>query len=349
MFYVHFKNETAYNCQSVYALQAAIARVMKAIRVQQFGGPEVLKVVHDVPIPKPGDHDVLIHVKAVGVNPVETYIRSGIHSMKPDLPYTPGNDCAGVVEEVGGAVKNVKKGDHIYSYRSLTGTYAEFTISPASDIHILPNALTFAQGAALGIPYHTAYRGLFQKAKAKVGETVLVHGASGGVGTAAVQFCQAYGVNVVGTAGTPEGMELVKKAGAQSVFNHREAGYVEQLLATTGGRGFDVILENAAHINLGVDLTLLAPNGRVVVVGSRGKVEIMPRETMFREASIIGVTLFRASREESTEAFAAIQAGILNGWLRPAVGKVYPLEKASDAHVDIISGPGALGKLVLEV
>ena len=329
--------------------QTAIRSVMKAIRVQQFGGPEVLQLVHDVPIPKPGDHDVLIRVKAVGVNPVETYIRSGTHSSKPQLPYTPGNDCAGIVEDVGAAVKNIKKGDRVYTYHSLTGTYAAFTISPASDIHILPDVLSFAQGAALGIPYHTAFRGLFQKAKTKAGETVLVHGASGGVGTAAVQFCRAYGVKVVGTAGTPEGIELVRKAGTQAVFNHRDAGYVDQLLTATGGRGFDVILENAAHINLGVDLTLLTPNGRVVVVGSRGKVEVNPRETMFREASIHGVTLFRASRDESAEAFAAIQAGIENGWLRPVVGKVYPLEKASDAHVDIISGPGALGKLVLEV
>ena len=322
---------------------------MKAIRVQQFGGPEVLQPVLDVPIPKPGDNDVLIRVKAVGVNPVETYIRSGTHSVKPQLPYTPGNDCAGIVHEVGAAVKSVKKGDHVFAYHSLTGTYAEFTVSPASDIHVLPDVLSFAQGAALGIPYHTAYRGLFQKAKTRAGETVLVHGASGGVGTAAVQFCRAYGVRVVGTAGTPDGMEMVRKAGAEAVFNHRDPGYVDHLKGATGGRGFDVILENAAHINLGVDLGLLATNGRVIVVGSRGKVEILPREAMFREASIHGVTLFRASREESTEAFAAIQAGIENGWLCPVVGKAYPLEKASDAHVDIISGPGALGKLVLEV
>lgn len=335
--------------RSMIRTSNTISRFMKAIRVFQFGGPEVLKIVHDTPIPKPGDHDVLIRVKAIGVNPVETYIRSGVHTVKPELPYTPGNDCAGIVEEVGTAVKNVKKGDHVFAYHSLTGTYAEFTVSPASDVHILPNVLSFAQGAALGIPYHTAYRGLFQKAKVKAGETALVHGASGGVGTAAVQFCRAYGVHVVGTAGTPEGMELVKKAGAHAVFNHREASYVEELKAITGGHGFDVILENAAHVNLGIDLSLLATNGRVIVVGSRGKVEVLPREAMFREASIIGVTLFRASREESTEAFAAIQAGIKNGWLRPAVGKVYPLEKASDAHVDIISGPGALGKLVLEV
>lgn len=322
---------------------------MKAIRVHQFGGPEVLKYETDVPIPKPGNSDLLIRVKAVGVNPVETYIRAGAYARKPQLPFTPGGDCAGIVEEVGSDVRNFKKGDRVFTSRTVTGSYAEYTVSPTSFVHPLPEVLTFAQGTALGTPYLTAYRALFHRAFAKAGEIVFVHGASGGVGIAAVQIARAYGMKVIGTAGTAAGLELVKKAGGHFVFNHRDAGYLDEVRSAAGANGIDVIIENAAHINLGTDLTLLSGGGRVAVVGSRGPIEVNPRDTMSREATITGVMLIHASVKELAESHAAIQAGIEAGWLSPIVGKEFLLEKASDAHTDIITGSGALGKMVLNV
>ena len=321
-------------------------KTMKAIRVHQFGGPEVLKYETNAPMPKYGDKDVLINVKSVGVNPVETYIRSGQYARLPTLPFTPGHDCAGVVEEVGSGVTTFKKGDRVWVSRTKSGAYAEYTTAPTENVHPLPDVLTYEQGANLPTPYLTAYRALFFKAKMRPGENVLVHGASGGVGTAAVQLARAYGARVFGSAGSEEGMGVVKKAGAHHVVNHRSSGYLDEVRKLSKG-GLDVIIENASHINLGQDLTLLGTGGRVAVVGSRGPIEVNPRDAMSREASIVGVMLFNSTERELAESHHAIQAGIANGWLRPLVGMKYPLERACDAHADIMSSTGAVGKMIL--
>src|SRR5690242_14970623 len=155
--------------------------MMKAIRVNAFGGPEVLRL-QDMPTPKPGPSEVLVRIHATGVNPVETYIRAGTYARLPELPYTPGNDGAGAVEQVGSDVTEFKPGDRVYTAGSISGTYAEFALCKKQQLHPLPANVSFAQGAAMGTPYATAYRGLFQRGHAKPGETVLVHGASGGVG-----------------------------------------------------------------------------------------------------------------------------------------------------------------------
>src|SRR5215510_6788617 len=155
---------------------------MKAIRVHEFGGLEVLHL-EEVPTPQPGSGLVLVRMHATGVNPVETYIRAGTYARLPALPYTPGNDAAGVVEEVGADASEFKTGDRVYTSGSVTGTYAEFALCKKEQVHPLPANVSFAQGAAIGTPYATAYRGLLQRATVKPGETVLVHGASGGVGT----------------------------------------------------------------------------------------------------------------------------------------------------------------------
>src|SRR5438034_6888854 len=202
---------------------------MKAIRVHEFGGPEVLRV-EEVPTPEPGPGEVLVRMHAIGVNPVETYIRAGTYAYKPALPYAPGNDGAGVVEQVGPDVHQFKPGDRVYTAGSLSGTYAEFALCRAEQVHPLPANVSFAQGAAMGTPYATAYRGLFQRADAKSGETVLVHGASGGVGTAAVQLARARGLRVFGTAGTEEGRELAREQGAHDVFDHRAPDQFEQMM-----------------------------------------------------------------------------------------------------------------------
>jgi len=162
--------------------------------------PEVLRL-EEVPTPRPGNGQVLVRMHAIGVNPVDTYIRSGSYPQKPALPYTPGNDGAGVVDQIGKDVTRFKSGDRVYIARSISGTYAEFALCDESQVHPLPPNVSFAQGAAMGTPYATAYRGLFQRAQAKPGEAVLIHGASGGVGTATVQLARARGLRVFGTAG----------------------------------------------------------------------------------------------------------------------------------------------------
>lgn len=320
---------------------------MNAIRIHQFGGPEVLKLERtDDPAPQAGQ--ILVAIKAIGVNPVETYIRSGIYGARP-FPFTPGSDAAGVIEAVGADVGDFKPGDCVYVAGSLTGAYAEKTLCEPAHIHPLPRRVSFAQGAAVGVPYATAYRALFHRAAGRAGETVLVHGASGGVGTAAVQLARAAGFVVLGTAGTEDGRQLVLEQGAHAVFNHHDPQYLQTIIEHTAGRGVDIVLEMLANVNLGKDLAILAKHGRVVVIGSRGKIEIDPRETMRRDAEIRGMTLFNTSPTDLAGIHHALVAGLENGTLSPIVGQQFPLAEAARAHQEVMKSTGAYGKIVLTV
>ena len=318
---------------------------MKAIQVHQFGGPEVL-ALHDIPIPKPGPGQVLVRVHAAGVNPYDTYMRNGTYPIKPPLPYTPGSDAAGTVEAVGEGVKKVKPGDRVYTAKTISGAYAEYTLALESQLNPLPEKISFSQGAGLWVPYGTAYTALHHHAHARAGETLLIHGASGGVGLAAVQLARAFGLTVIGTAGTQRGLDLVKKEGAHHAFDHTKPNCADEITKATGGRGVDIVLEMLANVNLATDLKLLALLGRVIVIGNRGEITINPRELMSRRASVRGFTLWAATEAETTEIYAGIDAGLENGTLRPIVGKELPLKDAPQAHQDILA-PGALGKIVL--
>lgn len=317
---------------------------MQAIRIHEFGGPEVLSL-EEVPDLAPGPGQVVVRVKAVGVNPVDTYIRAGSYPTPP-LPFTPGFDAAGEVEAVGPGVTRVAAGQRVYTAGTLSGAYAQQALCEESQVHPLPLKASFAQGAALGIPYGIAYRGLFQRARALAGETVLVHGASGGVGTAAVQLARAAGLTVIGTGGTPRGRELASQQGAHHVLDHGAPGYLEEVRRLSGGQGVDVIIELLANVNLGKDLKVLAPGGRVVVIGSRGPVEIDPRDTMGREAAVLGALIFNATPKEYAGIHAALTAGLENGSLRPVIGQGLPLKDAPRAHRKVME-PGAYGKIVL--
>ena len=317
---------------------------MKAIRVHQFGGPEVLQL-EEIATPQPGPGQVLVRLRAIGVNPVETYQRSGSNP-KLALPWTPGMDAAGVIESVGEGVENVRPGDRVYTSDTLTGAYAEFALCAPNQVHRLPANLSFPQGAAVNIPYATAYRALHQRARALAGETVFIHGASGGVGIAATQIARAAGLTVIGTAGTEAGRRLVLEQGAHQALDHRAPDYLAQAMALTGGRGVDIILEMLANVNLAKDLPLLAKFGRVIVIGSRGKVEITPRDLMARDADVRAMMLFNATDAELAGIHAALGAGLENGTLRPIIGRERPLAEAALAHGQILE-PGACGKIVL--
>ena len=318
---------------------------MKAIVVHQFGGPEVLKF-EEVATPRPAAGQVLVRIHAVGVNPYDTYMRAGTYAVKPPLPYTPGSDAAGVIEAVGEGVKKVKPGDRVYTAKTLSGAYAEYALTLEEQVHCLPEKVTFGQGAGVWVPYGTAYHALYHSAKAHASETVLVHGASGGVGCAAVQMARAIGLTVLGTTGTPKGADLVKRQGADQVFDHSKPGYQDEILKATGGRGVDVVLEMLANVNLSADLKLLATNGRVIIIGNRGEITINPRDLMVRRASARGFTLWAITPAEEAEIHAGLIAGLENGTLCPIVGKELPLAEAARAHKEILE-PGAAGKIVL--
>ena len=318
---------------------------MRAIQVKEFGGPEVLKL-EEVPDLKPGPGQVLVRLEAAGVNPVEAYIRTGTYAQKPMVPYTPGADGAGVVEALGKGVRGIKVKTRVYVESALTGTYAQACLVHARNVHPLPSFVSCAQGAAMGVPYGTAHRALFGKAQAKKGELLLVHGASGGVGVAAVQLGKLAGLKVIGTAGTEEGLRLVKEEGAALALNHKDPDYLKQLMIFTKGRGVNIILEMAAHLNLGKDLGLLAKWGRVVVIGSRGPVEVNPRDAMGRDAAVYGMTLFNVPPDEKNAIHQELVRGLKSKKLAPVIGKELPLEEAAQAH-ELVMKPGAFGKIVL--
>jgi len=318
---------------------------MRAIRVSEYGGPSVLKIA-EVPTPVPGSGQVLVRNHAVGINPVDTYLRSNTDNRGPKLPYTPGADSAGVVEAVGPGVTGVKAGDRVYVGGTLSGAYAELSLCEPQQVHPLAPGASYAQGAAMNVPYATAYHALFNRGHGVAGETVLVHGASGGVGIGAVQLARARGLTVIGTAGTDRGRKLVLEQGAHHALDHTAPGYLDELGRLTGGRGPDIILEMLANANLQKDLDVIAMRGRIVVIGNRGTTEINARSTMNKDAAILGMALFHASPAQLVGIHDALVEGLRNGTLRPVIGQEIPLAEAPRAH-EAVMAAGHYGKVVL--
>ena len=318
---------------------------MKSIIVHEYGGPEVMKL-EDVPTPEPGPGQVLVKIEAAGVNPVDTYLRSGNHAHAPALPYTPGKDASGVIEKTGDGISRFHVGDRVYTAGSVTGTYGEYALCEEKHLGRLPNNVGFEQGAGIWTPYATAYRALFQKAGARSGETVLIHGASGGVGLAALQWAKNAGLTVIGSASSDEGKKLVTDEGADHVVDHTDDSHLQVVREITGGRGVDVIIEMLANVNLAKDFDALAMFGRITVVGNRGSLDFNPRLAMGKDATIYGMSLFNAPPEKLSEIHDAIYEGLSQGFLKPVVGDSIPLSEAPRAHHQVIESK-AFGKIVL--
>lgn len=309
---------------------------MKSVRVESFGGPEAM-VCQELPDLEPGQGQAVVGLEAAGVNPVDTYIRSGVYPRLPELPYTPGRDGAGRVLKVGPDYAGPGVGARVYLSGSLSGTYAQQVLCSAAQVHPLPDDLSMEQGAALGIPYTTAYHALFNRGKARPGERLLIHGGTGAVGLAALQMAVAAGLTVVATGGTEEGRQLLLEQGAEQALEHKNSQQ---------GGPYDLILEMLANVNLDRDLEMLNFRGRVAIVGNRGTTTLDARKTMTRDLHILGVALANALPEELKAAHAGIGAGLRNATLRPLVRTSLPMEKAAEAH-RLVLEPGARGKIVL--
>lgn len=322
---------------------------MKAIRQHTFGPPDVLRL-EEVPDPIAGPGEVVVRVHAAGVNPVETYIRSGIYP-RPPTPFILGNDGAGVIESVGDNVHSVAVGDRVYIAGSRSGTYAEKSLCDADRVHPLPPRASYAQGAAIHVPYLTAYQALFHRGRARPGERLFVHGGSGAVGIAAIQFARLAGMSVIATAGSAEGLRLVTEQGADHAIDHTSKDYLGKVRSLTEGKGVDLILEMLANVNLANDLEVVARYGRIVVIGNRGEqnqgtISINPRAAMAKDADILGMTLGNATYTERQRAHHEIVAGLESGAIRPVIGRAYPLRDAALAHHAVLENR-ALGKIVL--
>ena len=318
---------------------------MKAIVIREFGSPEVMKL-EDVAMPDPGTTQVLVKVMAAGVNPVDTYVRSGNHAQAPKVPFTPGKDAAGIVEKIGDGVTRFKTGDRVYTAGSISGTYAEYSLCDETHLGRLPDNVSFEQGAGIWTPYATSYRALFQKAGAKAGETVFIHGASGGVGIAATQWAKNAGLKVIGSASSESGKKLVADEGADHVVDHTDEKHLAEVRDLTDGRGVDVIIEMLANENLAKDFDALAMFGRISIVGNRGSLDFNPRLAMGKDASIFGMSLFNAPPDAMEEIHTALFDGLSKGYLKPVVGKSFPLAEAARAHHEVIESK-AFGKIVL--
>jgi NADPH2:quinone reductase len=278
-------------------------------------------------------------------------MRTGNYAIRPPLPYTPGADAAGVIEALGNDIRDMRVGARVYVTGTAThktyGAYAAKVLCELHQVHPLPERLSFAQGAGIGVPYVTAFRALHDRARIQPGETLFVHGASGGVGLAAIQIARAWGLTIIGTAGTPEGIELIGAQGAHHALNHRADGYLERLKEITAGRGPDVILEHLANVNLDNDLSAVAYAGRIVVVGNRGRIDIDPRKVMSKDGVILGMSLWNTPAADLARIYKALDAGLENGSLAPVVATELPLEDAGRAH-EMVLEPGARGKIVLK-
>lgn len=317
---------------------------MKAVQVHTFGDPEKLQIC-ELDIPEPGSEEVLVQVEAIGVNPVDAYIRAGNYPVLPQLPFVPGKDVGGRVVKVGTAVKKWKEGDRVYSAGTLTGGYAEWSVCHQSQIFSLPHNVDFKMGAAVGIPGAAAWRGLFKRGRALKGERLLVHGASGSVGMIAIQLAVAAGLEVYGTAGTEEGLVKIRRTGARKAYNHSAPNYLDEIKFPDDA-GYDIILEMLANVNLVNDLALLGRGGRVVIIGSRGEITIDPRATMAKETEILGMSLFNSTEEEMKEAQMGLYQQMNASRLTPEIALQLPLEKAPEAHHRILES-GNCGKILL--
>jgi NADPH:quinone reductase len=314
---------------------------MKAIRVHQTGDVKVLQY-EEIAIPEPQKDDVLIRVKAAGVNPVDAMYRDG--RIPTSLPFTPGSDCAGIVEAVGSDVHNVKAGDRVFAGSVIQRSYAEYMICHSSFVFRLPDNLNFVQGAALFIPYFTAYRALVRHGKLQKGETIVIHGATGGVGLAAVQIAKVLGANVIATGGTDYGRELLKSIGASLIINHRNPDHYDEIMSLTNNKGVDVLFEIASGF-FRSDMEIMAPFGRIVsIVG--GVFELPVHELMHKDVSITGMDVFNTPDEEKKEIGAWLIDQLEKGSISPIIRKEFPLSDTAKAH-EFLAFPGAAGKLIL--
>jgi len=316
---------------------------MKAVQIQDYGPASDLAVVEaQKPVIAAGQ--LLVEIGAAGINPVDTYIRSGTNNYQANFPHTPGNDGAGTVVEVADDVTEFKVGDRIYFSRCLSGSSAEFASCLAEKAFPLPDNISFEQGACLGVPYTTAHRALFGRAHAQAGQKVLIHGGTGAVGIAAVQLALAAGLEVVASAGSKAGEALLKEQGAHHVINHKDADHLVPFQNLENG--FDVIIEMLADQNLDQDLKALAHGGCVAVIGNRGTVEINPRDLMARDAAVVGVALANVKTPALKQIGKSLYPLLSSGLLTPVVRKTYSLDELGQAHEDVLKA-GALGNLVV--
>lgn len=317
---------------------------MKAVFCEKLGGPDAL-VVREVASPTPGEGEVKVALRARGVSYVDVLTVAGQYHVKHDLPFIPGSEATGVVVEVGSGVETVQVGDRVLT----SGGFVEETVVTAQKVIPLPDAVSFEAAAAFRSNYTTAYYGL-QRGRLKAGEALLVHGAAGGVGLAAVDMGKLLGATVIATASTEEKLAVCKKLGADHVINYTE-GFRDQVKALTGGRGADVIYDPVGGDVFDESMRCIAPYGRILIIGfTSGRAALAKtNHLLIKDAEAIGFTIGALSQRDP--AWAQRNLEILMAWLAagritPYVSHALPLDQAAEA-LKLIIDRKVIGKAVL--
>jgi NADPH2:quinone reductase len=324
---------------------------MRAAVCRRFGDPSVLEIA-EVPPPPLGPGCVRVAVKAAGVNFADSLLVAGTYQVKPPLPFSPGLEVAGTVTEAGPDAAGLGVGDRVLALLD-HGGFAEQAVARAADVFPIPDNLDFAAAAGFAVAYGTSHLGLTAKARLKAGETLLVHGAAGGVGLTAVEVGRLLGATVIATAGGPDKLKVAAAAGAAHLIDYWREDIRERVKEITGGRGADVVYDPVGGAAFDASLRCTAPGGRIVVVGfASGKVPQIPANILLvKNIAVIGY-YWGAHRDFAPAAFRASMEELLAwqaaGRLKPHVSRVLPLEKAGEA-VALLTGRRSTGKVVLKV
>jgi NADPH2:quinone reductase len=328
---------------------------MKAVVVREFGPPESIRV-EEFPPPRPEENEVLVDVHAAGVNFPDVLVMAGKYQVLPPRPFVPGKECAGVVAAVGGSVTTCKPGDRVLAWMEY-GAFAEQAVAPQANCFLLPEPMSFEEGAGFALVHQTAHFALVERADLRSGDIVLVTGASGGVGLAAVQIAKALGATVVAAVSTPDKAEVAWRNGADhvidvSVPNLRD-GLREQLRNATGGRGADVVIEQVGGEVFDAALRALAWSGRLVVVGfAGGRIpEIKANYLLVKNIAVLGLQI-SDYRDHHPQKMRQVMAELFDlydqGSITPVVSQVFPLSEFA-AALAAINSRQAVGKLALRV
>lgn len=319
----------------------------KAILLTENGGPEVLQLV-DMTLPELGPNDVLVDMKAAGVSFVDVLMVAGQYQFKPELPFVPGQEGAGIVQEVGSAVTRVRPGDRVMTSHS-PGAFTELAVLDEKRVTPLPDTIDFVTGASFRSNYATALLAM-QRARLQAGEVLLVHGATGGVGAATVQVGKMMGATVIATGGSDDKLATVKTLGADYTINYTD-GFREEVKALTGGKGADVIMDPVGGDVFDESMRCINYLGRIVIIGFTGGRPALAKTNhlLIKDATVIGMTVGSFSAHEP-EAAARNTAQILDwvadGTLKPYISHQLPLAQAAEA-MQLIKDRKVVSKVVL--
>lgn len=322
---------------------------MKAVLCKEYGPAEKL-VIEDIPAPSIGADGVLIEVKAAGINFPDTLIIENKYQFKPPLPFIPGTEVAGIVKQVGETVSQVKPGDKVMGF-AFVGAYAEQIVVPAASCFPMPDTFSFEEAAAFTMIYGTSYYALKQRGQLRSGETLLVLGASGGVGMAAVELGKLMGATVIAAGGNNDKLAVCQERGADHIVNYNDADWKDQVKQLTGGNGADVIYDAVGGEYTQTALRCINWGGRLLVIGfASGDIpQLAANLTLLKSSSVVGVfwgASLAKEPEANQENFKELFNWSMEGKIKPYVCASYPLEQVADA-MNLLLQRKAVGKVVL--